>query len=117
MSSQRFINKHAQYHAHVYFKKSTLDQAIALCERAGKLFEVKVGRIHEKLVGPHPCWSCQIFFTSDVFEELISWLDTHRGTLNILVHPLTGNNLEDHTTYASWLGESEKLKLSIFQSS
>ncbi len=114
---QRPINKYTHYHAHIYFNESTLNQAIALCENAGEIFEVTVGQIHEKLVGPHPCWSCQIFFTSDVFEELISWLDAHRSSLNILVHPLTGNNLEDHTVYASWLGESTKLNLSIFQAS
>jgi DOPA 4,5-dioxygenase len=31
------------------------------------------------------------------------------------VHADTGNNLEDHTTHASWLGEPATLDLSHFK--
>jgi len=46
------------YHAHVYFDASTIDQARALCEQAAQLFPLKMGRVHERPVGPHPDWSC-----------------------------------------------------------
>ncbi len=50
------------YHAHVYFDANTLDQARALCEEAAQLFPLKMGRVHQRPVGPHPDWSCQLAF-------------------------------------------------------
>ena len=111
---QRPQNLHSQYHAHVYFDENTTEQARELCQTAATLFGVSMGRVHQKRVGPHPHWSCQLAFDSTQFDALIPWLDEHRNGLNILVHAQTGNNLEDHTTYASWLGEPVTLDLSRF---
>jgi aromatic ring-cleaving dioxygenase len=111
---QRPQNVHSHYHAHIYFDAQTTPQARALCEQATALFGVAMGRVHEKLVGPHPHWSCQLTFDASQFDALIPWLDAHRNGLNVLVHALTGHNLEDHTTYASWLGEPAVLDLSHF---
>ena len=108
-------NQFASYHAHVYFDESTIEQARALCSAAAKQFGVTMGRVHEKPVGPHPRWSCQLAFDASRFDALIPWLDAHRAGLSILVHARTGNDLEDHTTNASWLGEPVALNLSIFQ--
>ena len=47
-------NLYAHYHAHVYFGPDTVAQARELCEQAGAQFNLRVGRVHEKLVGPHP---------------------------------------------------------------
>jgi DOPA 4,5-dioxygenase len=104
-----------RYHAHVYFDRDTIDRARALCESAASQFGVAMGRVHEKLVGPHPRWSCQLAFDSQQFERLIPWLDAHRDGLTILVHGLTGRNLEDHTANASWLGEPVELNLEMFR--
>ena len=112
---KRPINVHKNYHAHVYYEQETLEFASNLCKKAGELFNLKVGRIHEKPVGPHPKWSCQITFTSTDFDTFIPWLEQNRGELTVLIHALTGNNLEDHTTYAYWLGDSVELDLSMFQ--
>ena len=107
-------NVHSHYHAHVYFDQKTVAQARELCQKAAQKFGVAMGRVHEKLVGPHPQWSCQLAFDSTRFDGLIPWLDANRGGLNILVHADTGHDLEDHTTHASWLGEPAKLDLSHF---
>ena len=108
-------NVHAKYHAHVYFDAKTTEQARELCQSAATLFGVAMGRVHQKLVGPHPHWSCQLAFDSVQFDKLIPWLEEHRGGLNILVHGQTGNGLEDHTANASWLGEPSKLNLEMFE--
>lgn len=108
------INSHNNYHAHVYFDQQSIAFAASLCEEAGRRFNVKIGRVHEKLVGPHPKWSCQIKFTSNEFDELIAWLDQNRNGLSVLVHADTGNDLEDHTLHAYWLGDSVELNLSMF---
>jgi DOPA 4,5-dioxygenase len=108
-------NLHPHYHAHVYFDESSVAQARDLCQRAADKFGVVMGRVHQKLVGPHPRWSCQLAFDSKQFDALVPWLDEHRGGLTVLVHADTGNNLEDHTTHASWLGEPATLDLSHFK--
>lgn len=111
---KRPVNSHKAYHAHVYYEKETLEFASNLCKEAGELFNLKVGRIHQALVGPHPKWSCQITFGSKDFDKFVPWLEKNRCNLTVLIHALSGNNLEDHTIYAYWLGESAELDVSIF---
>lgn len=109
-------NLFSDYHAHVYFDEQTVDQAASICEQAGTLFGIQVGRVHRKLVGPHPRWSCQLGFTQSEFDRLIPWLDEHRQGLTVLVHGVTGHGLTDHTTNASWLGAEIPLNLSALRS-
>lgn len=112
--TQRPKNIHAGYHAHIYFGPETVEQARALREAAGQELKASVGRFHEKLVGPHPHWSCQLAFTREEFDNVVPWLESRRNGLDIFVHGLTGNDLEDHTTHAYWLGNSSPLNLSVF---
>lgn len=107
-------NLHARYHAHVYFDAATVARARALCEAAGERFGVRVGRVHEKRVGPHPCWSCQLAFGSGQFDALMAWLEAHRGGLDVLVHGDTGDDWADHTRHVAWLGQPHALDLSVF---
>jgi DOPA 4,5-dioxygenase len=102
------------WHAHVYFDASTVEQARRLCEQAATLFEVKMGRVHEKIVGPHPAWSCQLALRPDAFAQLISWLVLHRQGLSIFVHPVTGNDLVDHRDHGLWIGQPLAMNLSVF---
>ena len=97
---KRPVNHYDRYHAHVYFDKKSMEQAVAMGEKAGALFEIEVGRVHCRLIGPHPCWSYQLSFNSDQFEQVVPWLETQRGNLSILSHALTGHDLADHTTHA-----------------
>ncbi|MES2364098.1 MAG: DOPA 4,5-dioxygenase family protein [Pseudomonadota bacterium] len=112
---QRPENIYDRYHAHVYFGPATVAQARTLCERAGRLFGLAVGRVHEREVGPHPYWSCQLSFDSTQFDSLIPWLESERNGLDVFVHGLTGDDLADHTSHASWLGQPAELKLDMFR--
>jgi len=58
-AARRPVNMHKAYHAHVYFDEATHAFAADLCQRAGQRFGLRVGRVHQELVGPHPRWSCQ----------------------------------------------------------
>lgn len=111
---KRPVNLHNAYHAHVYFDNESSMTAKKLCIKAGEKFGLKVGRFHEQLVGPHPCWSCQITFGTNDFNCFVPWLDDQRQNLTILVHALTGNDLKDHTEFAYWLGRPVKLNLDMF---
>lgn len=113
--TKRPVNLHKAYHAHVYFDEASKLFAKNLCQAAGEKFGLRVGRFHEQLVGPHPSWSCQINFGRKDFDRFIPWLDTQRGELTVLVHALTGNDLQDHTEFAYWLGEAVELDLRMFE--
>ncbi|NKC00335.1 MAG: 4,5-dioxygenase [Pseudomonadales bacterium] len=103
------------YHAHVYFGASTSGAAQKLCERAGKTFDLTVGRHHEKPVGPHPEWSCQLAFQVEIRDALIQWLDDKRRGLTVFIHGLSGNDLDDHTKHVIWLGAPVALNLKVFE--
>lgn len=103
----------AGYHAHVYFDASTLEQARALCEAAAARFPLKMGRVHEKPVGPHPDWSCQLAFKAALFAEVVPWLALNRNGLVVFLHPLTGQDLIDHRDRAIWMGAVRPLDLSV----
>ena len=102
------------YHAHVYFDADTVDQARALCETARDRFGVQMGRVHEKPVGPHPMFSCQLAFAPDLFDQVMPWLALNRQGLIVFAHPETGDNLADHRDHAIWMGTGLPLRLDIF---
>ena len=103
------------YHAHLYYDDQE-GRAFAqqIAQQLSSLFDVTIGRFHEKKVGPHPMWSVQIAFTADIFDKVIPWLMMNRGDLDVLFHPLSGDELFDHTQGASWLGKSHKLDIRQF---
>ncbi len=103
------------YHAHVYYDADTREQAQTLCEAAGKTLGVKVGRMHDKPVGPHPRGSCQLTIPPERLSDALPWLVLNRNGLTIFTHAQTGNALKDHTDHVIWLGPSETLTLSALK--
>lgn len=99
------------FHAHIYYSNKTLEEARALRRRAGETFGIELGRLHEKNVGPHLTWSCQLTVPKDRFGEIIPWLSLNRGNLDFFVHAVTGDDLLDHTQHVMWLGKSFPLNL------
>lgn len=103
------------YHAHVYFDEDSSEAARSLRETIEQTFDIEMGRFHEKPVGPHPRYSYQVAFTPEKFGEIIPWLALNRGDLTVFVHAETGDALADHTQNVIWLGPSENLKVSMFE--
>ncbi len=103
-----------EFHAHVYFDEHTAEQAENLCTRAGEHFPVRMGRVHKKLVGPHPMWSCQLAFSPEVFGQVVAWLALNRDGLIVFTHPETGDVVKDHTAHAIWMGAVLELNLTVF---
>jgi aromatic ring-cleaving dioxygenase len=99
------------YHAHVYFDAAERESARRLCEEAGRLFGVTVGRMHDRPVGPHPRGSCQLAFDAEQFGKVVPWLIENRRGLTVFAHAETGHALKDHTEHVIWLGPSEALNL------
>lgn len=104
-----------QYHAHVYYCSETIDQAKKLIRAISENFSFEIGRIHEKPVGPHPLWSCQIKFHGNDFGVFVQWLIVNRNGLDIFIHLCTKDNISDHSDYVCWLGKSQSLRLDIFK--
>ena len=101
-------------HAHVYFDANTIEQARKLCSDCRDCFGVIMGRVHERPVGPHPDWSCQLTINVGQLGEVLTWLARNRNGLVIFCHPDTGNGLKDHTDHAIWLGAIRPLNLAQF---
>ena len=99
------------YHAHVYYSIETKPAAERLAEMIGDKFSVEFGGFRDGPVGPHPIANLQIIFTTAEFERLVPWLMLNREGLDILIHPLTDNSIEDHSRYALWLGMPVPLRL------
>lgn len=104
-----------EYHAHVYFDATTVEKARRLCETCRDRFGIVMGRVHEKPVGPHPDWSCQLLVPHAKFADVIRWLALNRDGLVVLVHPETGDALKDHTEHAVWMGAVRPLDVSMFR--
>jgi aromatic ring-cleaving dioxygenase len=113
MTSER-----APYHAHVYYEVDDRDGAERLHRKltnsmgGGDLANVLyVGEMRDRNVGPHPKPQFEIHFLEDALPHILSCI-TASG-LRALVHPLTDDDLADHTTLAQWIGDPLPLDQSV----
>ncbi|WP_285892496.1 DOPA 4,5-dioxygenase family protein [Vibrio intestinalis] len=109
------MSSNTHYHAHFYFDQATCQYAETIHVRANQELGLKVGRFHRKPVGPHTLWSFEIDFNGAQFESVTAWLEQVRAGHSVLVHPVTDDELRDHTDSVHWLGEPVSLDLSIFK--
>jgi aromatic ring-cleaving dioxygenase len=99
------------YHAHVYFDPATRPVAERLRDAIVSRFAVKPGAFSDEPRGPHPISQFNIIFQAEEFQRVVPWLMLNREGLDVLVHPLTDDMVDDHTDYALWLGTPVKLKI------
>jgi aromatic ring-cleaving dioxygenase len=74
-------------------------------QRLSAVYPVEMGQFSGERIGPHPVPQFQIIFTKAQFREVVPWMMVNREGLDILVHPLTDDMVDDHTVYALWLGK------------
>jgi DOPA 4,5-dioxygenase len=99
------------YHAHVYFDPATRPLATRLREAIISRFTVEPGGFSDEPRGPHPISQFNVIFKNDEFQRIVPWLMFNREGLDVLVHPLTEDMVEDHTNFALWLGTPVALKV------
>lgn len=100
------------YHAHIYYDpQQTRGIAERVCAAMGEQFRVEVEGFRDEPRGPHPIPNVLVVFKPDQFERVVPYLMLHREGLDVLVHPLTEDAVEDHSLYAIWLGNPVPLKL------
>ncbi len=99
----------APYHAHIYYALNNRAAAESLHLRLSQIKEsgeipqlLYVGQLRDRKVGPHPIPQFEIHFTQDVLPNILLILEA--SGLTALVHPLTDDDVADHTTLAHWIG-------------
>jgi aromatic ring-cleaving dioxygenase len=103
------------YHAHVYYDAESLSVADKLRAGLEGNFKVELGPNSGAQVGPHPVPQFQMIFKNEQFQTVVPWLMLNRDGLDILIHPLTDDMVDDHTIYALWLGMPIELRLDTMQ--
>jgi aromatic ring-cleaving dioxygenase len=108
-----------QYHAHVYYDPAdSRDRAALVRERVVAAFpDARLGRWHDRPVGPHPQAMYQIVFAPARLADILPWLMLNRLDLTVLVHPETGDDYADHAHHAAWLGAVLPLRLEVLTGS
>ncbi len=100
------------FHAHIYFPLKNIKLAEQFKERivTERKDVLNVYDLHMGLVGPHKMPMFELNFANND-RNMIEWLDDARGDFPVLVHPVTGDDLVDHTKSAIWLGR----ELGVFE--
>ena len=108
----------APYHAHIYFEPGNRTTAEhlhrKLCNEkgAGDLVDVLfVGAMRDRNEGPHPKPQFEVHFLEDALPGVLALIEA--SGLTALVHPLTDDDLADHTSLALWIGEPLPLDHSV----
>jgi aromatic ring-cleaving dioxygenase len=100
------------FHAHIYYDPAkTRAVAERVCDAVAEKFKVEVEEFRDTPRGPHPISNALVIFEPDQFDLVVPYLMLNREGLDILVHPLTTNAVDDHSDYAIWLGNPVELKL------
>lgn len=106
------------YHAHVYYDDSTWEVAERLHQELSDMLVsgtlanlVLVGKMYDRGVGPHPKPQFEVQFLASAVPDITRMLKA--TGLTALIHPLTDDDLADHTTLADWLGEPLPLDESV----
>jgi aromatic ring-cleaving dioxygenase len=107
----------APYHAHLYYVAET--RAVAEATRLGLIERMEsgdipqllfVGQLKDGKAGPHPIPQFEIHYTKAALPTVLRLIE--ESGLTALVHPLTDDDLADHTSLAHWIGTPIELDLS-----
>jgi DOPA 4,5-dioxygenase len=108
----------APYHAHIYYTDADRPSAEALRDLFVARLEADdesrvlfVGRMVDHGVGPHPIPQYEIHFLRSAVPHVVAAIEA--SGLRALVHPLTDDDLADHTTLAHWIGEPVELDVGM----
>lgn len=104
------------YHAHIYY---LLDRRAAAENLRLRLIDLResgkiprlffVGDLRDHKVGPHPIPQFEIHFANEALPVILPLIEA--SGLTALVHPLTDDDLADHTRLGQWVGEPLELDL------
>lgn len=108
----------APYHAHIYYSAEERSVALSLRDKLraappdDPLSRLRfVGELRDHKAGPHITSQFEIHFEERLLPEVEPELT--RSGLRVLIHPLTLDDLGDHTYLGRWIGQPVELDLSV----
>ncbi|RYD41662.1 MAG: aromatic ring-opening dioxygenase [Sphingomonadales bacterium] len=105
-------NPDAPHHAHIYFDDAERAAAAELRDGFSRdpaiLF---VGDMTDGAAGPHPIAQYEVHFLGAAVPTVVAMIEA--TGLRALVHPLTDDDLADHTTLGRWIGEPVELDVTV----
>ncbi|MCL6699342.1 DOPA 4,5-dioxygenase family protein [Sphingomonas sp. NSE70-1] len=108
----------APFHAHIYYSDAERPVAEALRAKFQQRLSIEgdgrllfVGAMTDRAVGPHPIPQYEIHFLEAALPSVVEAIEV--SGLQALVHPLTDDDLADHTSLARWIGEPIDLDLTV----
>jgi aromatic ring-cleaving dioxygenase len=111
-------DRDAPYHAHIYYSAGERAAAEALRAAFVRLSAAGsdphilfVGRMTDAGAGPHPIAQYEVHFLEASFAGVTAAIEA--SGLRALVHPLTDDDLADHTSLAHWIGAPVSLDLDV----
>jgi aromatic ring-cleaving dioxygenase len=106
------VSGDAPFHAHIYYSAEERSAAAALREGFAAAPEILfVGSLTDRPVGPHPVAQFEVHFIGRSLPTVVPMIEA--SGLRALVHPLTGDDVADHTSLAHWIGEPIDLDVSV----
>ncbi|KAF9435524.1 hypothetical protein BGZ76_006107 [Entomortierella beljakovae] len=118
-----------EFHFHVYFFQTNpvaVEAALQLRSQILELVELGFFRVqcsktrtgHEVNTvprGPHTLGSFEVWCPREDFARCYSWFAMNHGNFPVLIHTLTREEIKDHTTRATWLGQPVPLDPTVLQ--
>jgi aromatic ring-cleaving dioxygenase len=111
-------DSNAPWHAHVYYAPGDRAHAAALRERLLRLKEsgtspqlLFIGELRDHKVGPHPIPQFEVHFSAALVPTIKDLVRDSGFTA--LLHPLTRDDLADHTHLGHWIGTPIDLDLTV----
>ncbi|KAJ3012360.1 hypothetical protein HKX48_006324 [Thoreauomyces humboldtii] len=111
-----------EWHMHLYWfqtndqqKQEALAIRQAILDMAKKdpsFIAVPLATTNHQPRGPHPCGSFETWVPIESFAKVHAWFTMNRGELSVLIHPLTREEILDHTVRATWMGPSFPVDIS-----
>src|SRR5690242_14467911 len=110
-----------EFHFHTYFfqdSETSVQRAHAIYNSIQQLntsnyFVAVPLKLNMGPVGPHPIGSFETWVPREYFARVYEWFLKNRRGLSIMIHPLTREEVKDHTTSAAWMGEPIPLNTSV----
>ncbi|KAF9391759.1 hypothetical protein CPB97_005610 [Podila verticillata] len=116
-----------EFHFHTYFFQANPESLEAAREFRAKIEalvqegyfhvvpQVWGGGINTTPLGPHAVGSFETWVPIEHFSRAFGWFAQNRGKFSILIHPLTKDEIIDHTDRAVWLGQPVPLDFKVLR--
>ena len=106
-----------EFHAHVYYEAATRESAVALRTKIEGMAggRLKVYTLSDGPRGPHVTPMFGVDIPKLDLPDLLAFLMIHHGAHAVLIHPVTDDEVKDHTHHALWLGVAQPLNLAALK--